>query len=73
MMLHPNQLAALEALRSGSLDNVIYCDPCDGLRVKDHICYCWQCQAPVKTAPNPACHICQLIRKHFFADPPSGT
>lgn len=28
-------------------DGIIYCFKCDGIRIKDHGCTCFDCQAPI--------------------------
>lgn len=43
----------LDALNATDPTNVIYCDRCDGLRLRVHDCKCWHCKSP--TCEKLAC------------------
>lgn len=46
------------------MPNAMNCDYCDGLRLKDHECFCYACKASRK-APNLDCETCVILQKSF--------
>lgn len=56
---HPALMSAL-----GDMSNSVVCDYCDGLRLKEHECFCYACGASRK-APNAKCTLCVIQQKSF--------
>ena len=46
----PAQL--LDALNATDPTQIMYCNRCDGLRLKEHECLCWNCHNPMCPCPD---------------------
>ena len=45
----------LDALQATDPSQLMYCNRCDGIRLLEHDCRCWQCG-------SPTCHILECLR-----------